>query len=200
MQGRRGFRMLQQGRRDLGQHRDGGHDARIGDGTGRHLDQTPRPPRLEAQRHPSVWQPPRMQRHPATRTRWRRHRRLDLGLDTLARQGQPDLFALPAQIRFSRPVLQRTPAAIAILGRDRRDAVRAGAHDLDLLGAPVSNHRPDSLARQCQGHEDRPVRRVGDAVALPADAVDAQDFHRRASSRPASSRQPSQFHPQDERR
>jgi hypothetical protein len=53
--------MLQKGRRHLGQGRDGADDPGIGHRAFPHLDQPPRPPRLEAQHDPTVLGPARVQ-------------------------------------------------------------------------------------------------------------------------------------------
>src|SRR5690606_20643594 len=99
--------------------------------------------------------------------------------DPLARQRQPHLLALPFQVGTGGPVLQRAAPAVAVVGRDRRDPVRAGRHHPDDLGAAVADLGPHGFSGQGQGCEHRAGRRLGDPVALPAHVADGQRFRHR---------------------
>src|SRR5262249_3340883 len=60
---------------------------------------------------------------------------------------------------------------------DRRDAVGAGDIDLDEMAAiGMRRFDLDGLARQRIGHIERACRRIGDAVAAPAESGDYEAF------------------------
>ena len=80
-------------------------------------------------------------------------------------------------------MLDRAAAADAEMRTKRLDAL--GARRLDAQQMPavrMAGHALglDRLARQRIGHEHRPVRRFGDAVAAVGQAVDEQPFGHRA--------------------
>ncbi len=84
--------------------------------------------------------------------------------------------ALPQMIFGKRPVLHGAAAAGAEMLADRRDAFVARFVDMDEMAAVrVAGDRLDRhrLARQRIGHEHRAGRRIGDAVAAMADAVES---------------------------
>ena len=174
MQGRRGLRMLQERGRDLRKRRECRHQRRMRHRARRHLHQPPRLTRLEPQHHPSVRQPPRMQRQPPPRPGRHRDRRLNLGLDPLARQRLPHLLALPAQIGLRCPVLQRAPAAVAVVWRHRCNPLGAGLQHLDRLGPAVLHIGPHQFARQGQGREHRPGGRFRHPVSLSGNTRDPE--------------------------
>ena len=106
------------------------------------------------------------------------------GLHVRTRKRLADLKTLPCEIGFGLPVLERAAAAKREMPADGLDPVRVRArHDESGQGAPIAVARNfDVLAGQRIGDMHAALRRIRNAVALPADGIDADFLAHTASN------------------
>jgi hypothetical protein len=105
----------------------------------------------------------------------------DVCVYPLARKGVDHKAALPSEIGFRRPVLERAAPAFTEMFADRRNAIRTWFEYVEKSSALALPRNFHSLTRKRQRNMKPALRCFGDTVALAADGLNPDFFaHGRA--------------------
>jgi hypothetical protein len=127
---------------------------------------------LEEAEHDAAPGAPRRQCCTATRAEPDAHHMRNRRLDPACGKGRRHLLALEGKIGGALQVLQGAAPAMGEVAALRRDTLRRGRKHVDKAGAIAALLDQNLLARQRIRHVNRARRRLGDAVALGAEARD----------------------------